>query len=246
MRLLGATRPPLSWSSKLRVRGGGVAGAWLGFAAAKVAGVGGVLRSSNHCNATGHFRLPCIVRQCLTLESKTSGSTKVPGGEGAGGAYFDGECSYCHKWGHKRIDCRKRLYDEKQKSSAGARAVSDGAGSTASGAVAAVANYHDETYEDVESWVFAVTADVGGGTVAKVGGSVLIDSGSDDHLCRPRFVPDAPVADSPTAPKLYDVQRNPLPTAGRRGVEMTMAEGVKATADFLVAGVGDDLLSMGS
>ena len=69
---------------------------------------------------------------------------------------------------------------------------------------------------------------------------MLIDSGSDDHLCRHRFVPDAPVMDSTAAPKLYDVQRNPLPTAGRRGVEMTMAEGVKATADFLVADVGDD------
>jgi len=29
--------------------------------------------------------------------------------------YFAGECSYCHKWGHKAEDCRKRKADEKAK-----------------------------------------------------------------------------------------------------------------------------------
>ena len=36
---------------------------------------------------------------------------KQPSGKGSG--HFDGECSYCHKWGHKRADCRKRIADEK-------------------------------------------------------------------------------------------------------------------------------------
>ena len=59
----------------------------------------------------------------------------------------------------------------------------------------------------------AVTAE-DEGAVAEVGGSALIDSGSDDHLCRPKFVPDAPVAVAPKAPTLFDAQHEPLPTAG--------------------------------
>ncbi|CAK0883979.1 unnamed protein product, partial [Prorocentrum cordatum] len=118
----------------------------------------------------------------------------------------------------KRVDCFKRLHDEKasQQLAGGARAVSDAAAPSASGAVAAAAGYHGEACEDGEAWVFAITAR-GQGAAAKVGGSVLIDSGSDDHLCRPKFVPDATAE----------------------------AEGAKATADFPAADVNDDLLSMG-
>ncbi|CAK0869723.1 unnamed protein product [Prorocentrum cordatum] len=144
--------------------------------------------------------------------------------------YFDGERGYCGKWGHKRADCRKKKADDRRRSQ-----------QPADGTVKAASGYFDGK---PGGWVFAVTAQPNG-RVAKVGGSILIDSGSDDHLCRHRFVPEAPISAAVDAPRLFDVQQRPLPTAGLRGVEMTLKEGITATADFLVADVSDDLLSMG-
>ncbi|CAK0836065.1 unnamed protein product [Prorocentrum cordatum] len=161
--------------------------------------------------------------------------------------YFEGERGYCGKWGHKRADCRKKKADDAKKETGNTRAVQGDAAAAGSGqqqsdgSVRAASGYYDGV---PDGWVFAVSATTDG-KVARVGGSILIDSGSDDHLCRHKFVPEAPVNSAAEAPRLFDVQQKPLPTAGLRGVEMTMQEGIKATADFLVADVNDDPLSMG-
>ncbi|CAK0808372.1 unnamed protein product [Prorocentrum cordatum] len=158
---------------------------------------------------------------------------------------FDGECGYCGKWGHKRADCRKKADDSKKEPGHTPAVQGDAASPSgqqpADGTVKAASGYYDGK---PDGWVFAVTAQTDG-KVAKVGGSILVDSGSDDHLCRRRFVPEAPISAAVDAPRLFDVQQRPLPTAGLRGAEMTMKEGITATADFLVADVNDDLLSMG-
>ena len=44
-----------------------------------------------------------------------AGAFSGKGGKGSGaavGGQFQGDCGYCGKWGHKKIDCRKRLADE--------------------------------------------------------------------------------------------------------------------------------------
>ncbi|CAK0835553.1 unnamed protein product [Prorocentrum cordatum] len=180
-------------------------------------------------------------------DPKTNSKARNGGKHGKGQTeYFDGECGYCGKWGHKRADCRKKKADDAKKEAGHTRAVQGDAPSSsgqqpADGTARAASGYYDGT---PDGWVFAVTAGTDG-KVAKVGGSILIDSGNDDHLCRHRFVPEAPVSSAVDAPRLFDVQQRPLPTAGLRGVEMAMKEGTKATADFLVADVNDDLLSMG-
>ncbi|CAK0797434.1 unnamed protein product, partial [Prorocentrum cordatum] len=179
--------------------------------------------------------------------SKTKSKARDGGKHGKSQTeYCDGECGYCGKWGHKRADCRKKKADDAKKEPGHTRAVQGAAASSsgqqpADGTVRAASGYYDGT---PDGWVFAVTAGTDG-KVAKVGGSILIDSGSDAHLCRHRFAPEAPVSTAVDAPRLFDVQQRPLPTAGLRGGEMTLKEGIKATADFLVAGVNDDLLSMG-
>ncbi|CAK0863635.1 unnamed protein product, partial [Prorocentrum cordatum] len=160
--------------------------------------------------------------------------------------YFDGERGYCGKWGHKRADCRKKKADDSKKEPGHTRAVQGDATSSsgqqpADGTVKAASGYYDGK---PDGRAFAVTAQTGGKTT-KAGGPILIDSGSDDHLCRHRFVPEAPISAALDAPRHCDVQQRPLPTAGLKGVEMAMKEGITATADFLVADVNDDLLSMG-
>ena len=39
---------------------------------------------------------------------------------------FHGYCGYCDKWGHKRVDCRKRIAETKSKGGAAAASADDG------------------------------------------------------------------------------------------------------------------------
>ncbi|CAK0888691.1 unnamed protein product, partial [Prorocentrum cordatum] len=91
--------------------------------------------------------------------------------------------------------------------------------------------------------VFAASAARDG--AANVGGPAPIDSGSDGHLCRRKFAPEAPVNGAVGAPRILGVQQRPQPVAGLRGAEITTQEVIKATAGFLVADAIDDLPSMG-
>jgi hypothetical protein len=108
---------------------------------------------------------------------------------------FDGECTYCGKYGHRKADCRKRIADEgpkgggrSQPAAAATAAASPGAGGTLIGNAA-----YTEPLE--ENWIFAVGAEM---VVCRAGGPgdrglVLGDSGADEHLCPPTFAEHVPL-----------------------------------------------------
>ncbi|CAK0847992.1 unnamed protein product, partial [Prorocentrum cordatum] len=177
-----------------------------GLPSGKASGKGKTHKSDKSGGKSGKFQ--------KGKDSKTKSRARDGGKHGKSQTeYFDGECGYCCKWGHKRADCRKKKADDAKKEPDHTRAVQGDAASSsgqqpADGTAKAASGYYDGT---PDGWAFAVTAGTGG-KVAKVGGSIQIDGGSDGRL---------------------------------RGVEMAMKEGIKATADFLVADVNDDLLSMG-
>ena len=89
---------------------------------------------------------------------------------------FQGYCGYCDKWGHKRVDCRKRISDAKSTGGAAAASADN------NGDVAAVMEVDDVVMRT--GWCFFLTS-----MCAVVGstGSLLLDSGSDEHLCTPKF-----------------------------------------------------------
>ena len=94
---------------------------------------------------------------------------------------FQGYCGYCEKLGSKRADCRKRIADGKSKGGAAAASADN------DGDVAAAMNV-DESVMDIEGdeastgWCFGVSS-----MCAVLGstGSLLLDSGSEEHLCTP-------------------------------------------------------------
>ena len=128
---------------------------------------------------------------------------------------FQGYCGYCDKWRHKRVDCRKRIADAKSKGGAAAASADDGD-------VAAVMEVDDvvmRTGDDETStgWCFALTS-----MCAVVGstGSLLLDSGSDEHLCTPKFADLIPTSRDRSPLKLKDVQQNDLVISGQKTVPM--------------------------
>ena len=118
---------------------------------------------------------------------------------------FQGYCGYCEKWGHKR----ERIADGKSKGGAAAASAGN------DGGVAAVTEADDVVMrigddETSTGWCFAVAS-----MCAVVGstGSLFLDSGSDEHLCTPKFADSSP--DQADAP--WTARRKTL-AQGRRGV----------------------------
>ena len=73
---------------------------------------------------------------------------------------------------------------------------------------------------------------------------ILLDSGSDEHLCPESWVPCAKAWRLGRGPVLRDVQGNEIPNLGVRAVAFDVA-GQPAKADFTVAKVNGPLLSAG-
>ena len=123
---------------------------------------------------------------------------------------------YCEKWRHKRADCRKRIANGKSKDGAAAASAEN------DGDVAAVMEVDDvvmRTGDDETStgWCFAVTS-----LCAVVGStsSLLLDSGSDEHLCTPKFADLISTSRDRSSLKLKDVQQNDLAISGQKTVPM--------------------------
>ena len=133
-----------------------------------------------------------LVWQGRERESKGRGKNKDGKGKGKDKSkdqkpiskpeQFQGYCGYCDKLRHKRADCSKRIADARSKGGAAATSADDGD-------VAAVMEMDDvvmRTGDDETSigWCFSLTS-----MSAVVGstGSLLLDSGSDEHLCTPKF-----------------------------------------------------------
>ena len=95
-------------------------------------------------------------------------------------------------------------------------------------------------------WCFALSS-----MCAVVGstGSLLLDSGSDEHLCTPKFADLIPTSRDRSPLKLKDVQQNDLVISGQKTVPMLVGptgskHAMEATATFRVAEVRDNILSL--
>ena len=167
-------------------------------------------------------------------------------------AQFQGECGYCWKWGHKRADCRKRLADKASVGAVTEAGDSGGTGHNGSGEVSVATYACDTIYEnDGDRPGFAFCCLVGSqhGSTGGFGDgtSLLLDSGSDEHMCDAGFVAHLPLRQS-TGPKLQDIQRRPLPTQGVRDVEVKLGHGagVNARVPFTVGNVHMPVVSVGN
>ena len=92
---------------------------------------------------------------------------------------------------------------------------------------------------DTSSWCFAALSTPRGPT-----GTLLVDSGTDDHICHPDFAKEFPLKKS-AGLTVRDVQGNPLPHHGTRHVNLSVGKrGQRANIDFQIAGVmSDNILS---
>eukprot|EP00971_Amphidinium_carterae_P199809 3965986-Amphidinium_carterae.4 len=101
---------------------------------------------------------------------------------------FQGCCSFCWKWGHKKAECRSKA---KQVSAAESRGEGENNSET-NNVVAGVGVVSDKAmgYNDLEdqyemSWVFGVLESKAQMEAAQE--RILGDSGSDEHCCPPSF-----------------------------------------------------------
>ena len=81
-------------------------------------------------------------------------------------------------------------------------------------------------------------------------GSLLLDSGSDENLCTPKFADLIPTSPDRSLLKLKDVQQNGLAISGQKTVQLLVGptsgkQAKEATATFRVAEVRDNILSLG-
>ena len=159
---------------------------------------------------------------------------------------FQGYCGFCEKWGHKRADCRKRQREQGPSSapsvkSASALSSSKSAGGDAVAQVATLTYSGEEPKEKDDKWCFAMTTDL---NCHAVKGSVLIDSESDEHVCRKEFAPAHETQPDPHPVTLRDVQKGVLQQYGVRDVYLQIGpSGI--TCVHSVADVNDDVLSLG-
>ena len=80
--------------------------------------------------------------------------------------------------------------------------------------------------------------------------SLLLDSGSDEHLCIPKFAELISTSLDRSTLKLKDVQQNGLAISGRQTVPMLVGptggkHAMEATATFRVVEVRGSILSLG-
>ena len=80
-------------------------------------------------------------------------------------------------------------------------------------------------------------------------GSLLLDSGSDEHLCTPKFADLIPWGPDRSLLKLKDVQQNDLAISGQKTVPLLVGptggkQAVEATTTFRVTEERDNILSL--
>eukprot|EP00971_Amphidinium_carterae_P345680 6486767-Amphidinium_carterae.1 len=105
---------------------------------------------------------------------------KSDGGNPSNNAPFQGECSYCGRWGHKRIDCRKRSQQQLQQQLAQQQPQRGGQPGQAGQAAQVSSNEGQAacTEQDEDVWVMALTD----GATESSATLILLDSGSDEHV----------------------------------------------------------------
>ena len=148
---------------------------------------------------------------------------------------FQGYCS----WGHKRADCRASLAQQKSGAVPGVREPEV----EAEGVKAA--QWSDVDIKDVDmdssSWCFAALNSPRGPS-----GTLLVDSGADDHTCHLDFAKEFPLKKC-AGVTLRDAQGNPLSHHGTRHVKLKVGtRGQRANIDFQIADISDNILSLGN
>eukprot|EP00971_Amphidinium_carterae_P161436 3201019-Amphidinium_carterae.1 len=172
---------------------------------------------------------------------KGSGDT---GGGKPAAQRFQGYCSYCWKWGHKKIDCRQRAKNGAQVSAVDAEDAGNRDAAASGGAVAGIVSEEAlgriDTEEQYEmSWVFGV----GESNSTLAIEDVLGDSGSEEHCCPPSFGEEFGM--EPCTSVLRDIQGNRIKVYGLRLIPLVTTEGQKMIIPFVVCDVARPVISLG-
>ena len=93
------------------------------------------------------------------------------------------------------------------------------------------------------NWIRRVAVFAAMNTPRGPAGTMLVDSGADDHNCHPEFAKESPLKRSVKL-TLRDVQGNPLSHHGTRHVNLRVGtQGQRANIDFQIADISDDRLN---
>ena len=159
-------------------------------------------------------------------KGKEKAKGKTDNGEAKGNVWTDdscvaGECGYCGRWRHKKVQCPKQKKD--QGSQPPAAAVQ---------AVATVNHIRSSDGSEDSFWVVAVSASRGRNA------RILVDSGADEHECRTNFASATPLGPDKGG-MVYDAH-------GTRTLYLRPGpEGQSVGAEFRVMNVRTPILSMG-
>ena len=111
--------------------------------------------------------------------------------------HFQGYGSHCSKWRHKRTDCRTRVAQQKNGALAGVQEPEAEGGGVESVQRSDVDS--DIVELDSSSWCFTAMS-----TPRGPAGTLLVDSGADDHICHPGFAKESVKSTSPTTENGYE------------------------------------------
>ena len=106
---------------------------------------------------------------------------------------------------------------------------------------------HNGVTSTVKTWTWPrrVGAFAAMNTPRGPAGTLLVDSGADDHICHPDFAKESPLKKSVKL-TLADLQGNPLSHHGTRHVNLRVGtQGQRANIVFQIAAISDNILSLG-
>jgi len=215
------------------------------------------------------------------------GKAGAPSSGKGHGTPFQGFCGFCKGWGHKAADCRKKQSERDKKAAAVQEETltlltnQKGEHAVAARGVEAICEscteewdivsdeteYHDiyvgtefEPNEETWGYIMAINSDAPWETIKEYELPILLDSGSDEHMCPRSWHTEADLVVNPRAGILRDVQGRAIREEGQRWVTMAFqgdtglsgaagsaseSDEVRASSCFTVGGVSGPLLSAG-
>lgn len=160
-------------------------------------------------------------------------------GHGKGADYFPGACSSCGQWGHKRAHCPKKGDSQVGAVGSSSSSVVHSSISTVNALSAnALANEVEQAY-----WIMSLQ--IGAVTEGDRASEVMLDSGSEEHVCSPALCPGP--LNQPMS-TMRDVAGRPVPNHGSKRLEMSIGqagEEAKCQVTWQVGPVERNVLSVG-